>query len=80
MFIRQTNDRSSTLTITRKILILCPQTPLFRDRLMVGHRPLKPFILVRIQVPEPRKSLSEKRGFLLLAHVAGPCIAAILIL
>lgn len=30
----------------------------FGDRLMVGQQPLKLFILVRIQVPEPRKNAS----------------------
>ena len=30
---------------------------------MVGHRPLKPFILVRIQVPEPHKNPRAIEGF-----------------
>lgn len=33
---------------------------------MVGHRPLKPFILVRIQVPEPSKNLLLADFLLLL--------------
>ena len=53
----------AALTIGLKILILCPHSPLFRDRLMVGHRPLKPFILVRIQVPEPHKNPRAIEGF-----------------
>ena len=34
---------------------------------MVGHRPLKPFILVRIQVPEPHKNPRSLEGFYFLA-------------
>lgn len=37
---------------------------LFRDRLMVGQRPLKPCILVRIQVPEPHKPTAQPRSVL----------------
>jgi hypothetical protein len=40
---------------------------------MVGQRPLKPFIGVRIPASEPRKTLSENWAFLLLRHVAPPC-------
>ena len=56
--LQESNSRASRVVLW----VLCtshnsarpPSVKIFGDRLMVGHGPLKPSILVRIQVPEPR--------------------------
>jgi hypothetical protein len=44
-------------------VIFPQQFDLFRDRLMVGQQPLELFILVRIQVPEPKRNVAHCATF-----------------
>ncbi len=54
-FAGMTKTRELSICILKKLTlwsIFCMIMLLLRDRLMAGHRPLKPSILVRIQVPQ----------------------------
>ena len=49
-----------------KYKLYCYNTPKLRSRLMVGHRPLKASILVRIQAPQQKNRIAAKRGEIFL--------------